>query len=124
MMIYQLDRFGRGGHHRPFNEVGFPAVRIMETNENYNQQHQDIRIEDGIAYGDTIEHVNFAYAAKLTALNAVVLWMAKAPAPPASGLRQCAPARSGWVKCGLGVYRVHWRLTTSPTWDYSWNVET
>src|SRR6056297_4358918 len=55
MMIYRLDRFGRGGHHRPFNEVGFPAVRIMETNENYNRQHQDIRTEDGIEYGDVIE---------------------------------------------------------------------
>ncbi|MEC9086116.1 MAG: M28 family metallopeptidase, partial [Pseudomonadota bacterium] len=127
MMIYRLDRFGRGGHHRPFNEVGFPAVRIMETNENYNQQHQDIRIEDGIAYGDTIEHVNFAYAAKLTALNAVVLaGMAKAPAPPARVEIRGAVRPSttlSWSKVqGSASYRVHWRLTTSPTWDYSRNV--
>ena len=55
----------------------------METNENYTQQHQDLRVEEGIEYGDTIEHVNFAYAAKLTALNAVTLAsMAWAPAPP------------------------------------------
>ena len=73
MMIYRLDRFGRGGHHRPFNEVGFPAVRIMETNENYVMQHQDIRVEDGIKYGDTIDGVDFDYAAKLTNLNAVVM---------------------------------------------------
>ena len=127
MMIYRLDRFGRGGHHRPFNEVGFPAVRIMETNENYNQQHQDIRIEDGIAYGDTIEHVNFAYAAKLTALNAVVLaGMAKSPAPPARVEIRGAVRPSttlSWSKVqGSASYRVHWRLTTSPTWDYSRNV--
>ena len=127
MMIYRLDRFGRGGHHRPFNEVGFPAVRIMETNENYNQQHQDIRIEDGIAYGDTIEHVNFAYAAKLTALNAVVLaGMANAPAPPARvGIRGAVrPSTTlSWSKVqGSASYRVHWRLTTSPTWDYSRSV--
>ena len=127
MMIYRLDRFGRGGHHRPFNEVGFPAVRIMETNENYNQQHQDIRIEDGIAYGDTIEHVNFAYAAKLTALNAVVLaGMANAPAPPARVEIRGAVRPSttlSWSKVqGSASYRVHWRLTTSPTWDYSRNV--
>jgi len=127
MMIYRLDRFGRGGHHRPFNEAGFPAVRIMETNENYAQQHQDIRIEDGIAYGDTIEHVNFAYAAKLTALNAVVLaGMAKAPAPPAnvkiSGAVRPSTTLS-WTKVpGAAAYRVHWRLTTSPTWDYSRGV--
>ena len=87
MMIYRVDRFGRGGHHRPFNEAGFPAVRIMETNENYTQQHQDIRVEDGIAFGDVLEHVNFEYAAKLTALNAVTLAaMAWAPAPPANSL--------------------------------------
>jgi len=73
MMVYRLDRFGRGGHHRPFNEAGFPAVRIMEVNEHYDRQHQDIRKEDGKHYGDTIEFVDFDFAAKLTALNAVSL---------------------------------------------------
>ncbi len=127
MMIYRVDRFGRGGHHRPFNEAGFPAVRIMETNENYTQQHQDIRIEDGIAYGDLIEHVNFDYAAKLTALNAVTLAaMAWAPAPPASvsiegAVRPSTTLR--WEKVpGAAGYRVHWRLTTSPTWDFQRDV--
>ena len=85
MMIYRLDRFGRGGHHRPFNEAGFPGVRIMETNENYFMQHEDIREEDGIRYGDTIDGVDFDYAAKLTNLNAVIMAsMAWAPAPPAN----------------------------------------
>jgi Zn-dependent M28 family amino/carboxypeptidase len=80
MMIYRLDRFGRGGHHRPFNEVGIPGVRIMETHEHYHRQHQDIRIEDGIEYGDVIEGVDFDYAAKLTALNVISLaGMASAP---------------------------------------------
>jgi len=69
MMIYRLDRFGRGGHHRPFNDAGFPGIRIMEAHENYTQQHQDIRVENGIAYGDVLEHVNFKYAAKLTWSN-------------------------------------------------------
>lgn len=124
MMVYRLDRFGRGGHHRPFNEAGFPAVRIMETNENYTQQHQDIRFEDGIQYGDTIEHVNFDYAAKLTALNAVTLAaMAKAPAPPANVEIAGAVRPSttlSWDKVpGAVDYRVHWRLTTSPIWQWS-----
>jgi hypothetical protein len=124
MMIYRLDRFGRGGHHRPFNEAGFPAVRIMETNENYTQQHQDIRVEDGIQYGDTIEHVNFDYAAKLTALNAVTLAsMAKAPAPPANveiaGAVRPSTTLSWDQVPGAVDYRVHWRLTTSPTWQWS-----
>lgn len=123
MMVYRLDRFGRGGHHRPFSEVGLPAVRIMETNENYNWQHQDIRVEDGIAYGDVIEHVDFAYAAKLTALNAVTLAsLAWAPAPPqdvtVSG--QVSPDTTlRWSKVpGAVGYRVHWRLTTEPQWTH------
>ncbi len=86
-MIYRLDRFGRGGHHRPFNDAGFPAVRIMETHENYNRQHQDIRVEDGIRYGDTIEGVDFAYAASLTAVNAATL-ASLAWAPPRSDRRR------------------------------------
>lgn len=127
MMIYRLDRFGRGGHHRPFNEAGFPAVRIMETNENYTQQHQDVRFEDGIQYGDTLEHVNFAYAAKLTALNAVTLAsMAFAPPPPASVEIAGAVRPSttlSWQKVkGASGYRVHWRLTTSPQWEWSRDV--
>lgn len=127
MMVYRLDRFGRGGHHRPFNEAGFPAVRIMETNENYTQQHQDLRVEDGIEYGDTLEHVNFQYAAKLTALNAVTLAsMAAAPAPPRSvTIRgQVSPDTTlSWEKVsGAASYRLHWRLTTSPTWDYHRSV--
>ncbi len=127
MMIYRVDRFGRGGHHRPFNEAGFPAVRIMETNENYTQQHQDIRVEDGIAYGDVIEHVNFAYAARITALNAVALAaMAWAPAPPADVAIEGAVRPSTtlrWRKVpGAAAYRVHWRPTTSPTWDFQRDV--
>ena len=82
-MIYRLDRFGRGGHHRPFNDLGYAGVRIMEAHENYNRQHQDIRIENGIRYGDVISGVNFKYAKKLTAVNAINLaslgWSPKEP---------------------------------------------
>ena len=67
MMVYRLDRFGRGGHHRPFNDVGYAGIRIMEAHENYTMQHQFIRVENGIAYGDVIEGVDFGYAKKLTA---------------------------------------------------------
>ena len=121
MMVYRLDRFGRGGHHRPFNEAGFPAVRIMETNENYNWQHQDIRAEDGVAYGDVLEHVDFDYAAKLTALNAVTMAaMSWAPAPPqnVSIAGQVSPDTTlSWEKVpGATQYRIHWRLTTDAQW--------
>ncbi|QOL25406.1 M28 family metallopeptidase [Thalassotalea sp. LPB0316] len=129
MMVYRLDRFGRGGHHRPFNEVGFPAVRIMETNEHYDRQHQDIRIENGRAYGDVLSGVDFAFNAKLTSLNAVSLAsLAWAPAPPAQvkikGAVQPSTTLS-WQKLtgeqakNLAGYRIHWRLTTEPTWTKS-----
>ena len=126
MLIYRLDRFGRGGHHRPFNDVGFAGIRIMETHENYNRQHQDIRTENGIAYGDVLAGVNAAYAAKLTAVNAVALAaLAWAPAAPKqlaiSGMvapstkLQWAPSASKNIR----GYKVYWRDTTSPTWDNS-----
>lgn len=129
MMIYRLDRFGRGGHHRPFNDVGFPAVRIMETNEHYDRQHQDLRVENGREYGDVIEGVNFDYAAKLTALNAVSLaGMAKAPNPPVdvsiSGAVQPSTTLE-WEALDpeenphLKGYKIYWRLTTSPVWTHS-----
>ena len=82
MLIYRLDRFGRGGHHRPFNDKGFAGIRSREAHENYNQQHQDLRTENGVLYGDRIQHVDFDYAAKLTAVNTINL-AALAWAPPA-----------------------------------------
>ncbi len=132
MMIYRLDRFGRGGHHRPFNDAGFPGVRIMETNENYIMQHQDIRVEDGIKYGDTIDGVDFDYAAKLTGLNAVTMAsMAWAPNPP-SNVQITGAVRPSttlkWAEMNKeqnpqhAGYRVYWRLTDSNQWTYSLDV--
>lgn len=124
MMVYRLDRFGRGGHHRPFADLGFPGIRIMEAHENYTQQHQDIRTENGIAYGDVVEHVNFPYARKLTAVNAINLaQLAWAPTRPQNvkigGIVE-ADAKLKWdkVKDAVG-YKIYWRDTTSPTWDHS-----
>ena len=127
MVVYRLDRFARGGHHRPFNEVGFPAVRIMETNENYTQQHQDLGERDGVYYGDTIDHVNFKYAAKITGLNAATLAsLAWAPPPPMSveiNGQVSSDTTLSWNKVeGAEYYRLHWRLTTSPSWDYHRDV--
>lgn len=124
MMVYRLDRFGRGGHHRPFNDEGFAGIRIMEAHENYTQQHQDIRTVNGINYGDTFEHVNFPYAKKLTAVNAINLAsLASAPPPPQEvaigGIVQPS-AKFQWKKVeGAVGYKIYWRDTTSPTWDNS-----
>lgn len=134
MMIYRLDRFGRGGHHTPFTNVGFPGVRIMETHEHYDRQHQDLRTgthPNGSPrhFGDTVEYVDFDYAAKLTALNAVTLAMLAGAPPPPSGvsiegavrpsttLSWDAPDRT--TNPQLAGFRVWWRLTTEPQWQWS-----
>ena len=126
-LIYRLDRFGRGGHHRPFNDAGFPGVRIMETHENYNRQHQDVRVEDGIHYGDVVEGVNFDYAAKLTAVNAITLagiaWAPPGPEFVMIGGAVRASTRLKWDPIAedenLLGYKVHWRETTSAQWEHS-----
>ncbi len=83
MMIYRNDRFLRGGDHTAFVENGFAAVRITEMNENYTRQHQDIRVENAIHYGDVIEHIDFEYLRKNTSMNLANLAnLAKAPAIP------------------------------------------
>ncbi|HEU0054470.1 MAG TPA: M28 family metallopeptidase [Longimicrobium sp.] len=126
LMIYRLDRFGRGGHHTPFFNAGFPAVRLLETNENYNRQHQDLRTENGIKYGDVIEGVNFPYAAKMTALNAAVMAsLAWAPPAPDSVTITGAVSPSTTLRwkavnaADLAGYRVYWRDPTAPQWQWS-----
>jgi len=125
MMIYRLDRFGRGGHHRPFNDLGFAGIRIMEAHENYNRQHQDIRTENGIKYGDVVEGINFGYAAKLTAVNAINLAsMAWAPKPPKNveigGIVEPS-TKLRWEKVdgNIAGYKIYWRDTTAPQWQHS-----
>lgn len=125
-IIYRLDRYGRGGHHTPLFNQGAAAVRLMEAHENYNRQHQDIRTENGIAYGDVIEGVNFPYAASMTALDAATLMsLAWAPATPDSvtirgsvlpspTLRWVAPSSPDV----LG-YRIYWRKPSEVNWTQS-----
>jgi Zn-dependent M28 family amino/carboxypeptidase len=126
IMIYRLDRFGRGGHQRPFNDQGFAGVRIMETHENYVRQHQNIRTEDGVAYGDVVEGVDFEYAARLTAVNAAVLaslaWAPPAPQNVLVGGAVQPSTTLAWDAVddpGLAGYRVYWRDTTAPQWQHS-----
>ena len=129
MLVFRLDRFGRGGHHRPFNDAGFAAVRVMETNEHYDRQHQDIRVENGVQYGDVLEGVNFEYAAKLTALNAVSL-ASLAWAPPSPVRVTITGAVSpdttlSWKRAGrreaphLAGYKIYWRPTDAAVWTHS-----
>jgi Zn-dependent M28 family amino/carboxypeptidase len=125
VMVYRNDRFLRGGDHLPFVQNGFTAVRITEMNENYNHQHQDVRIENGIKYGDLVEFMDFEYLRKNTAMNLSVLAnLAKAPSPPqevkvdvknltnSTSLSWKAP-KSNLTK----GYYILMRETTSPYWQ-------
>ena len=125
-LVYRLDRFGRGGHHRPFNDVGFAGVRIMESNENYNRQHQDIRFENNINYGDVVSGVNFEYAKKLTAVNAINLALLGWSPPPPKNLKIGGIVEpsvkfkwEGSENKDIIGYKIYWRKTSSPNWEYS-----
>ena len=129
MMVYRLDRFRRGGHHRPFTEKRIPGVRIMETHEHYDRQHQDLRVEDGVEYGDVIEGVDFDYAAKLTSLNVAALANLAAAPPFPAGVEiegavqpdttlRWTPA-TGVTASNLAGYKIYWRLTDQPQWQWS-----
>jgi hypothetical protein len=125
VLIYRNDRFLRGGDHSPYVENGFAAVRITEMNENYTRQHQDVRVENGIHYGDLPEYIDFEYLRKNTAANLATLAnLAKAPGLPGNPhvltrdltnvthLTWSAPAEGK-----PAGYYILVRETTSPVWQ-------
>ncbi|MGN6155920.1 MAG: M28 family peptidase [Sphingomicrobium sp.] len=129
--IWRTDRFGRGGDHIPFLELGFPAARLSVAVENYNWQHQDLRSEKGVVYGDTIDHMDFNYLEKVAKLNiAALAAIASAPPPP-------APKVEGAVSTDTTVmwkpfsmtgrlpegYIVRWRPTDANQWTHSKSVK-
>lgn len=122
-MVYRTDRYGRGGDQVPFLEAGYPAVRVTEAHENYTRQHQDLRTEHGVHYGDTIDGIDFRYLARVTALNTLTMAsLSRAPAPPTGVDSKGALATDTtltWHKVpGAAGYRVHWRQTTAPQWQH------
>lgn len=123
-MIYRTDRYGRGGDQVPFLQAGYPAVRVTEAHENYTRQHQDLRSEGGVNYGDTIDGIDFRYLARVTALNAISMAaLGRAPAPPTGVGIEGALATDTtlhWNKVpGAAGYRVHWRDTTAAQWQHA-----
>ncbi len=125
-LVYRLDRFGRGGDHSAFNALGFPAVRFTENAENYRHQHQDLRTEGGVEFGDTIANVDFAYLAKVTATNALTAAsMASAPPPPVNvkvAGAVTADTQLSWSAspgAPAAAYRVHWRDTSEAAWTHA-----
>ena len=123
-MIYRRDRYLRGGDHIPFLERGFTAVRITEVDEDFTHQHQNVRTEDGVFYGDTPEFVDFAYTANVTRVNLIALAsLASAPAPPKNvGIvtrRLTNDTELKWdagTDSDLAGYEVVWRDTTAAEW--------
>jgi Zn-dependent M28 family amino/carboxypeptidase len=126
-LIYRRDRYGRGGDHIPFLERGYAAVRFTEPNEDYNHQHQNLRTENGVVYGDLPEFVDFAYVARVARVNAAALAaLASAPARPKSVAistrRLSNDTDLQWaanVEPDLAGYEVVWRDTSSPVWTDS-----
>jgi hypothetical protein len=123
MTVYRRDRYGRGGDHQPFLERGYAAVRFTEPNENYHHQHQNVRVENGIQYGDLPEYDDFNYIANVARVNAASLAMlALAPARPknaelASGLADDSTLKWDANKeTDLAGYEIVWRETTSAVW--------
>ena len=125
VLIFRRDRFLRGGDHTSFNQQGFPAVRFTEWAENFNHQHQDVRVENGIQYGDLLQYVDFSYVANVTRLNAATLaTLASAPGVP-QNVRILTTALDNnteltWdppsgAPAGTS-YQVVWRPTDQPLW--------
>jgi hypothetical protein len=124
IMVYRRDRYLRGGDHRPFLERGFAAVRFTETNENYDHQHQNVRMENGVQYGDLPQFDDFNYISNVARVNAASLAMlALAPARPKNvGIVTTRLTNDTDLKWDankepdLAGYEIVWRDTTSPVW--------
>jgi len=124
--IWRNDRFGRGGDHTEFLNAGYPAVRFSVAVENYNHQHQDLRTEKGVEYGDTIDKMDFPYLARVTKLNVAALAaLASAPPPPEPKVEGAVSTDTTvtWPRVGTTYqYRIRWRRTDSNQWEKSAEV--
>lgn len=127
LVVFRRDRYLRGGDHVSFNDQGFAAVRLTEYRENFDHQHQNVRTENGIEYGDLVKFVDFSYVANVARLNAATLAsLASAPAPPAN-VRLLTKALQNdstlvWEASPGGLasrYLVVWRDTGAPDWEHA-----
>ena len=125
-LIYRRDRYGRGGDHQPFLERGYAAVRFTEPNEDYHHQHQNVRTENGIKYGDLPEFDDFNYIANVARVNAASLAaLASAPARPKTVTFPTSLSNDTPIKWDankepdLAGYEIVWRDTTAAEWTNS-----
>jgi hypothetical protein len=120
VQIWRNDRFGRGGDHTEFLNAGYPAVRFSVAVENYDHQHQDLRVENGKEYGDTIDKMDFPYLVKVVKLNVAAAYaLASAPPPPEPKVEGAVSTDTTlrWATPGPGTYMVRWRATDSNQWQ-------
>ena len=122
LLVFRPDRYLRGGDQSSFNEAGYAAVRFTEYREDYSHQHQNVRQEGGVEYGDLLKFVDFEYVARVAILNAASLAsLASAPAPPQPRLLTAVLENSStltWPSVERAdKYEVLWRLTESPDWE-------
>jgi len=128
LLTFRPDRYLRGGDHTSFNQYGFAAVRFTEFREDYHHQHQNVRTENGIEYGDLTKFVNFDYVASVARLNAATLAsLASAPAPPQNVHLLTKELENDstltWDKSPRASgYEVLWRATASPDWEHAKDV--
>jgi hypothetical protein len=130
VLVFRLDRYLRGGDHSAFNQLGFTAVRFTEFREDFHHQHQNVRTENGIEYGDLPKFVDFDYVARVARLNAATLAsLASAPAPPANVHLLTKDLENDstltWEASPGGraaSYEILWRATTSPEWEHAQKV--
>ena len=126
ILVFRLDRYLRGGDHSAFNQQGFTAVRFTEFREDFHHQHQNVRTENGIAYGDLPKFVDYDYVGRVAQLNAATLGsLASAPAPPASVRLLTKDLENDstltWEESPggrAGGYEILWRATSSPEWEH------
>jgi hypothetical protein len=128
LLVFRLDRYLRGGDHISFNEQGYAAVRFTEYREDYDHQHQNVRTENGVEYGDLLKFVNFDYVANVARVNAATLAsLAAGPAPPAKVRLRAKELENNstltWeASPGSASYEVLWRDTASPEWEHAQSV--
>ena len=130
-LVFRLDRFGRGGDHRPFVEAGLPAVRFTEPLEDYRHEHQTPRVENGIEYGDLVKFMDFDFVAKTAAVvQKTLAEMANAPAPPRKATLGGAVTPSAVVflesewDAERAGFEILWRGTTEARWSVLRTIDT